>query len=885
MVTIKPYNAKLPRGREGSDSQKMRRRKPSSVYEQLKEKRDGTLQVYYTEHGWFSYERSNVGDFGTERGGSEECALIYAEDLNTLRSDILKAPLPNKVTEWIHRQKCLAFIVSLTTQSDHDLAKIVDVKPHLYWPPEDESVTWSYEGHQLKYWVQSLLDGFVFMEEDVNSQEQQELTYSEKMKTWSSPTMSGLKQAGEWQPGVPVPFDVVRWLVHTSRRHIQYTSARKHYFQKPWCDMPAHIKPIVPKDADLDVVQAVLKRPFNNPMLLLEAITHASDTKAQTPSNQRLAFIGGKVADMLLTQTIIDRAVVGLQHETLRWPKVHGGLDCVGGGESSLTSSDKLLQWMNACCNHMMYSFVCYKKKIYKHIKHGSEELEAAIRHFTKIARTASKRPETLWKTLSSYDAPRVLSDTLLAIVAAVFLDSDLIACTKWFTNHIFDKDVLDNYIFDANMVMADRGPTFSGDPVTHLKKLAAQAGLPLTVRHLPAPACGITSAGPNVKDAMAITFNQSTLDPSRGRAFCPMALAPVSEKSKYGEERRRRAWNQEAMAFKLPDFNYCTLWVAGHRVGPAVGSASPRSALRRSANLALGGGSSKQTQAALLAVRAELDSAKSMEEAGMNLRKRLEDLNALEPASRPHERRAATEEEKSAAAECKQLVVRCPVDTWPILLHSSKAGELPTASDEEVEKVEDYPVNGVCELCNKKVNSLTQWADHRSSLKHVRKKAEKEMAEQELKRAREMTSNPPISASPAAEMQPKETEGVKGLGVATSSSKVSRSKASGETGTNSSSAASSGDPASQRRTYPRSGSEVPAAYPQQQGQNGIDIDGQHLQQRGHNGINTDGQPCQAYVLWPAGLYPAERFANATYVSDGKHDWLATPFLESSPYQ
>ena len=159
-------------------------------------------------------------------------------------------------------------------------------------------------------------------------------------------------------------------------------------------------------------------------------------------------------------------------------------------------------------------------------------------------------------------------------------------------------------------------------------------------------------------------------------------------------------------------------------------------------------------------------------------------------------------------------------------------------------------------------------------------------MAKQELKRAREMTSNPPISASPAAEMQPEETEGVKGLGVATSSSKASSSKASGETGTNSSSAASSGGPASQRRTYSRSGSEVPAAYPQQQGQNGIDIDGQHLQQRGHNGINTDGQHCQAYVLWPAGLYPAESFDNAKYLSDGQYNWLATPFPESFfPYQ
>ena len=625
------------------------------------------------------------------------------------------------------------------------------------------------------YWVQSHFDGVVFMEEDVTSKQRQELTYSERLKTWLSPVISSLKRDGRWQPGVPVPYEVVKWMKQQTKMCIQYASSRRQYFLRPWCNMSQYIKTMVPQNAKLDLVQVRLNYDFENPMLLLEAVTHASYTEAQTPSNERLALLGGTVADMLLTQAIIDRtripmhstrradeegdnrqsnqtfAVVGIQGETLEWPKVPATPDGVGSGEcsspegqdskksrgreSTLASSDELLQWMNACCNHVMYSYVCYLKKICKHILHCSEELKAAMHDFTKIARAASKSPGTLWKTLSSYDAPRVLSDTLLAIVAAVFLDSNWSKCTQWFTDHIFDKDVLDKYIFNASMVMPTGGPTSSGDPVTHLKKLAAEAGLPLALRSLQAPACGIASAGPNVKDAMTAALKQTAMDPSRGRAFCPMALAPIPYKSVDSEEHRKRAWDhQEEVAFGLRDFNYCTLWVGGHRVGPAVGSVSPRSALRRCANLALGGGGDLQTQQALHVARATLDDATTMESASDDLRRSLLRINALESASRPHDSSATAEEEESGAAEAEQLVVRCPVGTCPMLLHSTTAGELSDESDDKDEHVAAsvaMPDNMYCEDCQMQLNGPGHWTEHREGKTHKKKVANKNTREQ----------------------------------------------------------------------------------------------------------------------------------------------------------
>ena len=100
---------------------------------------------------------------------------------------------------------------------------------------------------------------------------------------------------------------------------------------------------------------------------------------------------------------------------------------------------------------------------------------------FAKVANCAAAQPEMLWPTLSARDAPRALSDTLLAVAAAVFLD------TNWSTFHklfdsVFKVHVLDT-MFHDQMTSADGGLAASGDPVAHLQRLAGSAGLSMEVR------------------------------------------------------------------------------------------------------------------------------------------------------------------------------------------------------------------------------------------------------------------------------------------------------------------------------------------------------------------------------------------------------------------
>ena len=930
LVTVKPYTIKKKSGDAYHTP-------TTPEYVQLQEKKNGTLWVRYKEYGWFIYTRSENGDLGKEQKGTaenpgkdEESSLIYSETMKTLKSYLLQRPLPNKVVEWIHHQKCLSFIVTPKKNGDHP-AKTIDVNSEVDDHSDDTSVMWTYENHKFKCWVQDTPFGIALMEEDVTnndpSKQWQELLYSEELKTWLSPTMSDLKEKErdtEWKSGVPVPSGVLDWLKKCTQMHLRgslhmSSSFRRQYFKTPWCEVPHFVRAMLPRTVDLMYIEEnVLDYNFSNSMLLIEALTHASCTTANTPSNQRLALLGGKLMETLLTEAIIQRtgfpihstwipdekgdtrqlnqtfAVSALHGDCLKWPQLPVAPTNV---ESALKDSRQLLEWVNACCNSVTYAYVCCQKKVHKHILYTSTRLCKAMGDFAKIAKRASANPASLWLTLSTYDAPRVLSDALLAIVAAVFLDSNWTTCKKVFTNKIFDKDILDHCIFDAKMIMPDGGPFSSGDPVAHLKRLGVKTGLPLAVRRLPPPACGASFASPNVKDALTASLQQTMLDPSRGQAFCPMALAPAppteeEDKAVCGEKRWRRDWNHQCeMAFGLRDFNYCTLWVGGHSVGPPVAASSPRSAARRCASLALGGGGDGQALEALMATKSVLACAQTMEGVSEDLKRMLFDMNVLQRASQTSGGSAGAREEEGDATRAEQLVVRCPAGTVPILLGNRTEAELSDSSSEKEESTNERSMNmGIiietvtgefyCKACDMSLNGPTQAQDHGHSKKH--KKNEKKMYS-------------PDAASVAAGKRPEDSKTIK------TSKQQKRSKSSskesdllpseieGSDEARTTAAAGVGDN-DQRTTAsvatdgkgngttenslgctnPRAGTENWAST---------------FQQR--NGGHMDGQRYQAYVLWPPGLprSPTWDTGAGTYLSDGQYNWYATPWPDQNQHQ
>ena len=754
LTAAKPYTAKTIQARTSPGSGDGTA-VSTPDYEQLHETQND-LRVKYREHGWFVYKRSHDGNLGTEREegharvpGSSETSLSFSENLKTLRCMapcLQQRPLPNKIMEWLHHQKCIAFIVT-PTRRETDAGKTIDALCSVDTPQETK-VRWSYGADAFECRMETVPGGILFVEYHAQTGDRQPLIYSEETKTWLSPTLTARFQTSEkkWSSGVPVPAQVFDWLKQTVQRALRElgdaSGFREHYFTTPWCAVPHFVKTMVPRGTDLPNLEGpILQYCFDNPMLLVEALTHASYPRATSPPNIRLAILGGGLMELFLTQELIRRLRIPM-HET--WQPEPKGCKLVGNtfamsaakgdpfpsfppvahpravgstsnsfvarGHQRLECSAKLLEWINACCNHVTYGYVCCKSQIHKHMLFdtaGHHGLAEGIRKFSKIAKKAAKAgKKEFWQTLSVHDAPRLMGDTLLAIMAAVFLDSDWTNCAsvfrQFFEKHFFD--VLEN----CHAVADDESPVV--DPVADLRRLADNEGLTVDIRPVLRP----TLPGPIgriVCDALASSCRPDEFDHTRGLAFCSLALATLPAGRPqffHGHSTERPAAAQCEVAFNLPDFNFCRLCLSGHAIGPPVGGTSPRSATRRCAALVLhdGGG---LTLEALRVVKAALDCSQ-ME----GIEGRLLDMQVLRPVGG----------RLNTGSQCVHLAVPTPFHVQANLSPdvsdtSSDPGENADASPTKMPRGDGAEV--WCHDCRVWLNGTTQWEDHKIGKKHRR--------------------------------------------------------------------------------------------------------------------------------------------------------------------
>ena len=250
---------------------------------------------------------------------------------------------------------------------------------------------------------------------------------------------------------------------------------------------------------------------------------------------------------------------------------------------------------------------------------------------------------------------------------------------------------------------------------------------------HRSAEPVSTTEAGPRVQESIASTVRQTTsnpLDPGRGRAFEPSALAPApltpAEVVALGPAalRRRTQQQQCQAAYTSRDINFCTLWLGGVPVGPPVGAASPRSAARRCASLALGSGGEGQTAEALRAVRLVLDQTNlNPAEAAMNVRNALLELGALGSTPRPH---LAVRSYRAGALGSNPWYSPAGATLHYREAHSDMPSSSSENGEEEMDRVQapDTITNieegaVYCPDCEMKLNGPTQWEDHKIGKKH----------------------------------------------------------------------------------------------------------------------------------------------------------------------
>ena len=129
-----------------------------------------------------------------------------------------------------------------------------------------------------------------------------ELIWSEELKTWLSPALMGDQRMPE---GAPLPSKVLDWVKQKTQAALRESAPRsgtfrKQYFNAPWIPVPHFVKTMIPKGIDQAAGEAeILGYTFQNNMLMIEALTHASATDANSPPNQRLTLIGAAVVELI----------------------------------------------------------------------------------------------------------------------------------------------------------------------------------------------------------------------------------------------------------------------------------------------------------------------------------------------------------------------------------------------------------------------------------------------------------------------------------------------------------------------------------------------------------------------------------------------------------
>ncbi|GAA5800244.1 hypothetical protein HPULCUR_005669 [Helicostylum pulchrum] len=172
---------------------------------------------------------------------------------------------------------------------------------------------------------------------------------------------------------------------------------------------------------DAPKITEIVGRKFAKPLLLVEALTHASLPNSTSPCYQRLEFLGDAILDFLVIRYLFDK-----------YPNADPGI---------------ITDLKDSCVNNHILGIICIETKLYKHIIHYSGKLVRAIEVFQNEVQEAKDSGEAIGEYWVDFNIPKVLSDVVESMLGAAFVDAGfkLEACedlfTKWFL------PILDNHV------------------------------------------------------------------------------------------------------------------------------------------------------------------------------------------------------------------------------------------------------------------------------------------------------------------------------------------------------------------------------------------------------------------------------------------------------
>ncbi|XVF02332.1 hypothetical protein REPUB_Repub04eG0166500 [Reevesia pubescens] len=144
-------------------------------------------------------------------------------------------------------------------------------------------------------------------------------------------------------------------------------------------------------------LESLLNYSFQDPSLLVEALTHGSYMLAEIPGcYQRLEFLGDSVLDYLITLHLYNK-----------YPGISPGL---------------LTDLRSASVNNNCYALSAVKAGLHKHILQSSQKLYKHIKETVESFQELSLEYTFGWESEKSF--PKVLGDVMESLAGAIFVDS-----------------------------------------------------------------------------------------------------------------------------------------------------------------------------------------------------------------------------------------------------------------------------------------------------------------------------------------------------------------------------------------------------------------------------------------------------------------------------
>ncbi|KAI9283954.1 hypothetical protein BC943DRAFT_294415 [Umbelopsis sp. AD052] len=216
----------------------------------------------------------------------------------------------------------------------------------------------------------------------------------------------GLKSAIALQ----IPFDHMTEWKHFNET---YTESR--------AGLKARVKEASKRHLKLDHLEEITGYRFQNPLLVIEALTHASEPNSTVPCYQRLEFLGDGILDFLVVNYLFRK-----------YPDYEPG---------------KMTDIKDACVNNRVLGTMCLEMGLNKHIIHFSSKLMGAITQFAREVELIKDSGENVGEYWSDLDVPKVLSDVVESVLGAIFVDSGFDFDTVQKSFNFFMLPFFDKYV------------------------------------------------------------------------------------------------------------------------------------------------------------------------------------------------------------------------------------------------------------------------------------------------------------------------------------------------------------------------------------------------------------------------------------------------------